>query len=52
MVPTTLVPAVKFADDSAVVWESLDIMRELERRFPQHTPMMPSEGTEAHTRAG
>lgn len=51
MVPTTLVPAVKFADDSAVVWESLDIMRELERRFPQHTPMMPSEGTEAHTRA-
>lgn len=50
MVPTTLVPAVKFAADDAVVWESLDIMRELEQRFPE-IPLLPDEGTDARTQA-
>jgi len=50
MVPTTLVPAVKFDDDDSVVWESADVMAELEKRFPA-APLLPAEGTEARTRA-
>ena len=34
MVPTGLVPAARFNSDDALVWESADILRELEERFP------------------
>ena len=34
LVPTALVPAVKFLDDGKLLWESADIMDEVERRFP------------------
>lgn len=49
MVPTTLVPAVKFDDDESVIWESADVMAELERRFPAK-PLLPAEGSEARQR--
>ena len=59
MVPTTLVPAIKYDDDGAVVWESKDIMLSLEERFSSsaesaadgpHPAMLPPEGTAARVR--
>jgi len=39
MVPTSLVPAVKFADGGEVVWESEEILRQLDARFPEAPPL-------------
>ena len=50
MVPTALVPAVKFDSDGAIVWESVDVMHQVEERFPE-APMLPTAGTEARARA-
>ena len=42
MVPTALVPAVRFHSDEALVWESADILEQLEERFPcDRTPAGP-----------
>ncbi|GMH72263.1 hypothetical protein TrVE_jg14172 [Triparma verrucosa] len=35
MVPTTLVPAVKFKNDDKVVWESMEVIKELDERYPE-----------------
>ena len=53
MVPTTLVPAVKYDADEKVTWESVDVMRELEERFPDSPPLLPPDGTpeRAHAEA-
>eukprot|EP00419_Tripos_fusus_P032066 CAMPEP_0172770282 /NCGR_PEP_ID=MMETSP1074-20121228/188274_1 /TAXON_ID=2916 /ORGANISM="Ceratium fusus, Strain PA161109" /LENGTH=402 /DNA_ID=CAMNT_0013606015 /DNA_START=207 /DNA_END=1418 /DNA_ORIENTATION=- len=39
MVPTTLVPAVKFAESGEIVWESEEILRQLDARFPEAPPL-------------
>ena len=43
MVPTGLVPAARFAADDALVWESMDILRELETRFPDAPALTPAD---------
>ena len=50
MVPTTLVPAVKYDSDSVVTWESVDVMRQIEERFPDHQALLPPSGTDARER--
>lgn len=50
IVPTTLVPAVKFVSDERVVWESQDILDEIESRFPD-APLLPPEGSEQREHA-
>ena len=52
MVPTTLVPAVKYDADEKVTWESVDVMRELEERFPDSPPLLPPDGTPERAHAG
>lgn len=39
MVPTSLVPAVKFAGSGNVVWESEEIMKRLDKEFPETRPL-------------
>jgi len=39
MVPTSLVPAVKFASSGEVVWESEAILRRLDSEFPESRPL-------------
>eukprot|EP00929_Paragymnodinium_shiwhaense_P034580 TRINITY_DN18798_c0_g1_i1.p1 TRINITY_DN18798_c0_g1~~TRINITY_DN18798_c0_g1_i1.p1 ORF type:complete len:463 (+),score=98.28 TRINITY_DN18798_c0_g1_i1:144-1532(+) len=39
MVPTNLVPAVKFVDGGDVVWESEEILRHLDSKFPETTQL-------------
>lgn len=43
MVPTNLVPAVKFKDSGDVVWESEVIMRRLDEEYPDTRPMFGDE---------
>ncbi|EEH51583.1 uncharacterized protein MICPUCDRAFT_23315 [Micromonas pusilla CCMP1545] len=43
LVPTGLVPAARFAADDALVWESMDILRELETRFPDAPALTPAD---------
>jgi glutathione S-transferase len=40
MVPTALVPAVKFEESGEVVWESEEILRQLDARFPEAPPLV------------
>jgi len=40
MVPTTMVPAIKFAGSGEVVWESDAILRRLDEAFPEVGPML------------
>ena len=47
MVPTELVPAVKFADSEEVVWESDAIMRRLDEAFPDKPLFAEPERVEA-----
>uniref|UniRef100_A0A383VDH2 GST N-terminal domain-containing protein n=1 Tax=Tetradesmus obliquus TaxID=3088 RepID=A0A383VDH2_TETOB len=46
LVPTSLVPAVSFSEDGAVVWESKDILLALEERFPHANPLLPTDEEE------
>jgi glutathione S-transferase len=43
MVPTGMVPAARFASDGALVWESAELLRELEARFPEAPPLIPAD---------
>lgn len=45
MVPTALVPAVKFAASGDVVWESDTIMKRLDTEFPDTRPLFEQEGS-------
>jgi glutathione S-transferase len=38
-----------FSEDGSIVWESKDILLELERRFPQSAPLMPTDEEEKQT---
>jgi len=52
MVPTALVPAVKYDSDGAITWESVDVMLQIEERFPDAPPLLPAEAdSEARARA-
>ena len=51
MVPTKLVPAIKYDSDGLVAWESEVLMRQIEERFPDTPPMLPEEGTAANATA-
>jgi glutaredoxin len=44
MVPSGLLPVVEL--DGKVVTESMDIMFLIEQRFPDHNPLLPSDGPE------
>lgn len=50
LVPTALVPAVRFSADGELVWESMAILEQLDERFPGTPPLMPADGTEARER--
>jgi glutathione S-transferase len=44
VVPTKLVPAVRFTSDGVTVWESVDIMLAIEERFPDApNPLLPAD---------
>lgn len=43
LVPTALVPAARFAVDDALIWESADLLKEFEARFPDSPPLIPSD---------
>eukprot|EP00968_Pinguiococcus_pyrenoidosus_P017707 scaffold1790_cov257-Pinguiococcus_pyrenoidosus.AAC.2 len=43
MVPTALVPAIKFHDSGEIVYESLDIIKALDDRFPERQLMRDDE---------
>mmetsp|Transcript_25437 Transcript_25437/g.33215 ORF Transcript_25437/g.33215 Transcript_25437/m.33215 type:complete len:471 (-) Transcript_25437:141-1553(-) len=43
MVPTNLVPAIKYKDSGKVVWESIDIIKDVEENH-MDKPLLPSKG--------
>jgi len=46
LVPTGMVPAARFARDDALVWESAELLRELEARFPEKPSLVPTDPAE------
>uniref|UniRef100_A0A7S3XUT5 GST N-terminal domain-containing protein n=1 Tax=Heterosigma akashiwo TaxID=2829 RepID=A0A7S3XUT5_HETAK len=45
MVPTAQTPAIKYVSTGEVLWESMDIMMDLEQKYGDRRPMLPAEGT-------